>query len=54
MSRARPHLAVGHKDTIAQKLLPVAMKRLAFSIVGKLAREDGFDVLRLCCENDSG
>jgi hypothetical protein len=42
-----PELTVGGEDTVAQEGSPGLMKLRAFAELGKLAGEDGLDVLRL-------
>ena len=54
MARTRPHLPIGHEDAVAQKLLPFIMKRLALSIVGKFAGENGLDILWVFGEENPG
>lgn len=48
-----PLLPICREDTVSKEVLPVFMKRLAFSIVLELSGQDGFDILRLGGEDEA-
>lgn len=47
LSRSMPFIMVGREDRVAEEVMEILVKRFALAIVLKLAREYGFDVLRL-------
>lgn len=53
MSRLRPLLTIRDEDTISQKVIPLFVKLLAFTIVSKLTGKDCLDVLVVSSEYGS-
>lgn len=53
LPRARPQFAIRDEDTVSEELAPFLMERLAFAIVGELARQQGLDVLRVRGQQDA-
>lgn len=49
----RPQLTVRGEDTVTQELFPLAVESLALAVVGELASEQCFDVLRVHGEDDA-
>ena len=48
-----PLLAIGREYAIAQKVVPVLVEVLALAIVVELGRQNRFDILRVCSENNA-